>query len=105
MLLALVAVRKCFTWPGRRGRERGMTAEDENGDEAVDAVLTASRALGVRSFSTVAQDITIAQYRTLVVLASRGPQKLADLAEPLGGTPATVGRMCGRLARRGLVLR
>ena len=85
-----------------------MTAEDEDGDEAVDAVLTASRALvavAVRSFSTVAEDITIAQYRTLVVLASRGPQKLADLAEHLGVTPPTAGRMCDRLVRRGLVTR
>lgn len=85
-----------------------MAAEAESGDEAVEAVLTASRALiavAVRSLSAVAEDITIAQYRTLVVLASRGPQKLADLAEQLGVTPPTVGRMCDRLARRGLVLR
>lgn len=93
--------------------ERATTAEDlaaarEGGDEAVDAVLTASRALiavAVRSLSAVAEDITIAQYRTLVVLASRGPQRLADLAEQLGVTPPTAGRMCDRLARRGLVLR
>jgi hypothetical protein len=52
-------------------------------DDVVDAVVTASRAMiavAVRSLSGLAEDITIAQYRTLVVLASRGPQKLADLA-------------------------
>jgi DNA-binding MarR family transcriptional regulator len=85
-----------------------MTTGDEVGDEVVDAVLTGSRAMvavAARSLSAVAEDITIAQYRTLVVLASRGPQKLADLAEQLGVTPPTAGRMCERLVRRGLVAR
>jgi len=85
-----------------------MTTEDEVGDEVVDAVLTGSRAMvavAARSLSAVAEDITIAQYRTLVVLASRGPQKLADLAEQLAVTPPTAGRMCERLVRRGLVAR
>ncbi|MGH3279723.1 MAG: MarR family transcriptional regulator [Trebonia sp.] len=89
-------------------------AEDVSGgddavdDAAVDAVLAASRAMvavATRSLSAVAEDITIAQYRTLVVLASRGPQKLADVAEQLGVTPPAAGRMCDRLARRGLVNR
>lgn len=62
-------------------------------------------AVAVRSLSAVAEDITIAQYRTLVVLASRGPQKLADLAGQLAVTPPTAGRMCDRLVRRGLVTR
>jgi DNA-binding MarR family transcriptional regulator len=86
----------------------GMTTEDEADDEIVDAVLTGSRAMiavAVRSLSAVAEEITIAQYRTLVVLASRGPQKLADLAEQLAVTPPTAGRMCDRLVRRGLVAR
>jgi DNA-binding MarR family transcriptional regulator len=85
-----------------------MTAGDEADDEIVDAVLTASRAMiavAVRSLSAMAEDITIAQYRTLVVLASRGPQKLADLAEQLGVTAPTAGRMSDRLVRRGLVAR
>src|ERR1700761_9678456 len=85
-----------------------MTTEDEGGDEVVDAVLTGSRAMvavAARALSAVAEDITIAQYRTLVVLASRGSQKLADLAEQLGVTPPTAGRMCERLVRRGPVAR
>lgn len=76
--------------------------------EIVDAVLTGSRAMiavAVRSLSELAEDITLAQYRTLVVLASRGPQKLADLAAILAVTPPTAGRMCDRLARRELVSR
>lgn len=85
-----------------------MAAGDEIEDEVIDAVLAGSRAMvavAVQSLSAVAEAITIAQYRTLVVLASRGPQKLADLAELLAVTPPTAGRMCDRLVRRGLVSR
>jgi DNA-binding MarR family transcriptional regulator len=74
----------------------------------VDAVLTASRtlvAVATRSLGAVAEDITIAQYRALVVLASRGPQRLVDLAGALDVTPSTAGRMCDRLVRRGLIRR
>ena len=77
-------------------------------DAVVDAVVTASRAMiavAVRSLSDAAEDITLAQYRTLVVLASRGPQRLADLAQVLGVTPSTAGRMCDRLVRKELITR
>ncbi len=56
-------------------------------ETAVDAVLTASRTLvgvATRSMGAAAEDTTIAQYRALVVLASRGPQRMVDLAEALG---------------------
>lgn len=78
-------------------------------DEAtVDAVLTASRtmvAVATRSLGPAAEDTTIAQYRTLVVLASRGPQRLVDLAAALSVAPSTAGRMCDRLVRKGLIRR
>ena len=75
---------------------------------AVDAVLTASRSLiavATRSLGAAAEDTTIAQYRALVVLASRGPQRMADLAGALGVAPSTAGRMCDRLVRKGLIRR
>jgi DNA-binding MarR family transcriptional regulator len=75
---------------------------------AVDAVLTASRtliAVATRSLGAAAEDTTIAQYRALVVLASRGPQRLVDLSAALGVTPSTAGRMCDRLLRKGLIRR
>jgi len=75
---------------------------------AVDAVLTASRtliAVATRSLGAAAEDTTIAQYRALVVLASRGPQRVSDLAAALGVTPSTAGRMCDRLLRKGLIRR
>jgi len=75
---------------------------------AVDAVLTASRsmvAVATRSLGAAAEETTIAQYRALVVLASRGPQRLVDLAEALDVAPSTAGRMCDRLVRKGLIRR
>ena len=78
-------------------------------DEAVvDAVLTASRtlvAVATASLGAAAEDITIAQYRALVVLASRGPQRIASLAGALDVAPSTAGRMCDRLVRKGLIRR
>jgi DNA-binding MarR family transcriptional regulator len=74
----------------------------------VDAVLTASRTLvgvATRSLGAAAEHTTIAQYRALVVLASRGPQRLVDLAEALDVAPSTAGRMSDRLVRKQLVRR
>ena len=77
-------------------------------EAAVDAVLTASRtlvAVATQSLGAAAEDTTIAQYRALVVLASRGPQRMSDLAAALDVTPPTAGRMCDRLLRKGLIRR
>jgi DNA-binding MarR family transcriptional regulator len=77
-------------------------------EAAVDAVVTASRALiGVATMSlgATAEETTLAQYRTLVVLSSRGPQRMVDLAAALGVTASTAGRMCDRLVRKGLIRR
>lgn len=74
----------------------------------MEAVLTASRtmiAVATRSLGAAAEETTIAQYRTLVVLASRGPQRMVDLAGALGVAPSTAGRMCDRLVRKGLIRR
>ena len=76
--------------------------------DAVDAVLTASRtlvAVATQSLGAAADETTIAQYRALVVLASRGPQRLVDLSAALGVAPSTAGRMCDRLVRKGLIRR
>ena len=75
------------------------------GDELVDAVLGASRALvavAARSLADVAEDVTLPQYRFLIELASRGPQRLADLATALGVDRSTATRMCDRLVRKRL---
>jgi DNA-binding MarR family transcriptional regulator len=77
-------------------------------DDLVDAVLRASRALvgvAARSLATVAEDVTLAQYRVLIELASRGPLRLADLADALTVDRSTATRMCDRLVRKRLVAR
>ena len=77
-------------------------------DDLVDAVLGASRALvavAARSLANVGEDVTLAQYRVLVVLASRGPQRLADLADALTVDRSTATRMGDRLVRKRLVVR
>lgn len=83
-------------------------AERVADEAAVDAVLSASRSLiavATRSLGAAAEETSIAQYRALVVLASRGPQRMVDLAAALDVAPSTAGRMCDRLVRKGLVRR
>ena len=77
-------------------------------ETVVDAVLSASRSLiavATMSLGAAAEETTIAQYRALVVLASRGSQRVTDLAAALDVAPSTAGRMCDRLVRKGLVRR
>ena len=71
-------------------------------------MLRASRVLvsvAVRSLAGVDGDVTLVQYRALVVLASRGPQRPTGLAEALGVHPSTVTRLCDRLVAKRLVRR
>jgi DNA-binding MarR family transcriptional regulator len=77
-------------------------------DDVLDALLSASRALvamAARSLADLDADVTLPQYRTLVILATRGPQRIADLAVELGVNPSTGTRMCDRLVRKGLASR
>ena len=84
------------------------TKEAQTSADVVDAVLTASRtliAISQQSLGGTAEETTIAQYRALVVLASRGPQRLVDMAAALQVTPSTAGRMCDRLVRKSMIRR
>lgn len=77
-------------------------------DDVVDAVLSASRglvAVAARSLATVAEDVTLPQYRVLIELAVHGSQRPADLARALGVDRSTATRMCDRLVRKHLVAR
>jgi DNA-binding MarR family transcriptional regulator len=74
----------------------------------VDAVLAASRsivAVAMKSLGDPAEELTATQYRVLWVLLSQSPWRLVDLAGALGVTQSSAGRMCDRLARKGLVRR
>jgi DNA-binding MarR family transcriptional regulator len=77
-------------------------------ESVVDAVLLASRvlvAVAARSLSDIAEEVTLTQFRTLVVLATEGPQSLAGMAEVVGVTSATATRMCDRLVKKRLIHR
>ena len=78
-------------------------------DEAlVSAVLLASRALvaiAARSLTAAPSHVTLAQYRLLVLLASRGPQIPSTIAADLGAAPSSVTRLCDRLVAKGLIAR
>ena len=77
-------------------------------DDLVDALLSASRAmvaLAARSLADLDADVTLPQYRALVVLASRGPQRVVDISAELGVNPSTGTRMCDRLVRKSLIRR
>lgn len=85
----------------------GPAQEPSDRDAVVDGVLRASRALvavAARSLAGLAEDVTLPQYRALVLLAG-GPRRLRDLAEALAVARSTGSRMCDRLERKGLVRR
>lgn len=76
--------------------------------DVAEAVLTASRALvavAARSLATVDSQVTVPQYRALVVLSSRGPLLVGELAEALAIHPSTATRLCDRLVAKRLVRR
>ncbi|WP_426503890.1 MarR family transcriptional regulator [Dactylosporangium sp. McL0621] len=77
-------------------------------DPLVEALLAVSRgmvALAARNLAALGADVTLPQYRALVVLAGSGPQRSAELARELGVAPSTLTRMCDRLVRKALVHR
>ncbi len=90
--------------PSHASRSRPIATADG----LIDGILSASRALvavAARSLATVADDVSLAQYRVLVELASRGPLRAADLADALHVDRSTATRMCDRLYRKRLVSR
>lgn len=84
------------------GSDRGELAAD------VDATLTASRALvGVvaRSLAGVLDQVTLPQFRVLVVLCAEGPMRSGALAERLGVHQSTFTRTADRLVAQGWIRR
>ena len=70
--------------------------------------MLASRAfvgLTARSLAAVEGEVTLPQFRALVVLAVRGAQRSIDIADELQVNPSTGTRMLDRLIRKGLVRR
>ena len=79
----------------------------EASDEAIDLFLAASRALVAVSARSLADvdEVTLPQFRALVVIASGGSATVSELAERLDIHPSTATRLCDRLVRKGLIRR
>ena len=61
--------------------------------------------VAARSLAESEEEVSIPQYRALVVLGGRGPQRPVDLADALGIDPSTATRLCDRLVRKRLISR
>lgn len=74
--------------------------------DLTDELLVASRALvGAAARSLADLDITLPQYRAVVVVAQRPGLGVGDLAEALEVHPTTATRMCDRLVAKRLLRR
>lgn len=79
----------------------------EVSDRTVDLFLAASRALvgvSARSLANV-DEVTLPQFRALVVIAAKEHATVSELAERLDIHPSTATRLCDRLVRKGLIRR
>src|SRR5438477_10981943 len=93
-------------WPTPRCCSVAAMAEAADG--LVDSLMAAARmlvSLTARSLAQLDANVTLPQYRVLVILAGSGPRRVVDLAAELSVQPSTATRMCDRLARKGFVTR
>lgn len=75
-------------------------------EDVVTSLLTASRVLvgvAARSLAEAEEQVTVTQFRTLVVLSAHDGMKQGSLAELLGVNASTAQRMVDRLTAAGLV--
>lgn len=75
-------------------------------EDVVEATFVASKALlGVvaRSIAPTLADITLPQFRVLVILCSNGPSRMGALAEWISVQPSTFSRTVDRLVANGWV--
>jgi DNA-binding MarR family transcriptional regulator len=68
-------------------------------------VLPGLVGVATRSIAAVDGDVTVPQYRALLLLAMSGPENLGGLSERLGVHPSTATRLCDRLVAKGLIMR
>jgi len=78
--------------------------EDKAAEELVDALMAVSRVVIGQAARAVsgAGDISLPMYRALMVLTTRAPMRIVDLAEVLGVNPSSATRVVDRLVRRSL---
>lgn len=95
---------------GGFGSAGGGSPEGHRGqgviDAEIDAVQTACRvlvAISAQSIAAVEDEVDLAQFRALVVMASRGSVSLAELADAARLHMSTASRMCERMVGLGLI--
>jgi DNA-binding MarR family transcriptional regulator len=74
--------------------------------EVVDAILAASRvfvAVASNALADSTPDVTLPQFRALVLLEANRTMTVAQLAKAMGVVPSTATRMCDRLVAKNLV--
>jgi DNA-binding MarR family transcriptional regulator len=62
-------------------------------------------AVTAQSVASLEDRVTLPQLRVLVMIASRGPQNLASVAQALGVHPSNATRRCDKLVEAGLLQR
>lgn len=87
---------------------KNEAALSDDGLAATEALMAVSRLMtGVvaRSVADVEQQVSLPQFRTLVMLWAAGSMNVAAIAEGLGVNPSNASRNCDKLVAAGLVLR
>ena len=80
----------------------------DQSETIVDAVLAASRvfvAVASNALVGTTPEVTLPQFRALVLLEQHGTPSMTRLADELGVVPSTASRMCDRLVAKKLVRR
>lgn len=93
---------------GPQDAEEAVEPVEVVATDHVDAVMLAMRvlvAVTAQSVANLDERVTLPQLRVLVVIASRGPQNLAAVAQGLGVHSSSATRACDRLVESGLLLR
>jgi DNA-binding MarR family transcriptional regulator len=94
--------------PGTTTVAAAGTEFDPQETNLVEAFVAASRALvgvAMRSLEAAGEEVSLAQFRLLVTLRSRGPQRVSELAALLGVNSSTATRHADRLTLRRLLRR
>jgi DNA-binding MarR family transcriptional regulator len=87
-----------------------MAVEDlaDSPDDVAEAFLAAGRTLMGMSIASVGSarvEVTMVQFRTLVLLADEGERTVGEIGEELGVNASNATRHCDRLQRLGLLRR
>ena len=77
-------------------------------EDLLDGVIDATRAMVAIATASIAAspvEVTLPQFRALVVLSGRSPATMSDVGRATGLSPSSTTRLVERLERKGLVAR